>query len=439
MKYERSALKNIFRTLRYRNFRLFFAGQGISVVGTWMQQVAMGWLVYRLTNSALLLGVVGFASQIPTFVLSPFAGVIADRANRRRLLVITQALSMLQAFLLAALTLTGAIEVWHIIALGFLLGCINSLDIPVRQSFLVEMVEKKENLANAIALNSLMFNSARLIGPSIAGIIVAVFGEGICFLVNGISFLAVIWSLLLMKITPRQARHKDTRILDGVREGFAYAFGFAPIRFILLLLGVTSLVGMSYVVLMPVFARDILKGGAQTLGFLVASAGVGALIATVYLASRKTVLGLGRLIPVSATIFSLGIILFAMSRELWLSMALLAVAGFGMMTNMASCNIILQTIADDDKRGRVMSFYTMAFMGVAPLGSLVAGALASRVGVMVTCVIGGVLCIIASAVFATKLAVIRKLIHPIYRKIGIIPEVASGVNVASELVVPPED
>jgi len=431
--------KTIFRTLRYRNFRLFFAGQGISVVGTWMQQVAMGWLVYRLTSSALLLGVVGFASQIPTFVLSPFAGVIADRANRHRLLIITQTLSMVQALILAALTLTGTIQVWHIITLGFLLGCINSLDIPVRQSFLVELVEKKENLANAIALNSLMFNSARLVGPSIAGIVVAVFGEGICFLINGISFLAVIWSLALMKVLPRQPRHKDTRILDGAREGFTYAFGFAPIRFILSLLGVTSLVGMSYVVLMPVFARDILKGGAQTLGFLVASAGVGALIATVYLASRKTVLGLGRLIPISASTFAAGIMLFSLSRNLWLSMALLAVAGFGMMANMAACNTILQTIADDDKRGRVMSFYTMAFMGVAPLGSLIAGALAGRIGVTATLVIGGSLCIAASAVFATKLPAIRALVHPIYRKIGIIPEVASGVNVASELVVPPED
>ena len=431
--------KTIFRTLRYRNFRLFFAGQGISVVGTWMQQVAMGWLVYRLTSSALLLGVVGFASQIPTFVLSPFAGVIADRANRHRLLIITQTLSMVQALILAALTLTGTIQVWHIITLGFLLGCINSLDIPVRQSFLVELVEKKENLANAIALNSLMFNSARLVGPSIAGIVVAVFGEGICFLINGISFLAVIWSLALMKVLPRQPRHKDTRILDGAREGFTYAFGFAPIRFILSLLGVTSLVGMSYVVLMPVFARDILKGGAQTLGFLVASAGVGALIATVYLASRKTVLGLGRLIPISASTFAAGIMLFSLSRNLWLSMALLAVAGFGMMANMAACNTILQTVADDDKRGRVMSFYTMAFMGVAPLGSLIAGALAGRIGVTATLVIGGSLCIAASAVFATKLPAIRALVHPIYRKIGIIPEVASGVNVASELVVPPED
>ena len=431
--------KTIFRTLRYRNFRLFFAGQGISVVGTWMLQVAMGWLVYRLTSSALLLGVVGFASQIPTFVLSPFAGVIADRANRHRLLIVTQTLSMVQALILAALTLTGAIQVWHIITLGFLLGCINSLDIPVRQSFLVELVEKKENLANAIALNSLMFNSARLVGPSIAGIVVAVFGEGICFLINGISFLAVIWSLALMKVLPRQPRHKDTRILDGAREGFTYAFGFAPIRFILSLLGVTSLVGMSYVVLMPVFARDILKGGAQTLGFLVASAGVGALIATVYLASRKTVLGLGRLIPISASTFAAGIMLFSLSRNLWLSMALLAVAGFGMMANMAACNTILQTIADDDKRGRVMSFYTMAFMGVAPLGSLIAGALAGRIGVTATLVIGGSLCIAASAVFATKLPAIRALVHPIYRKIGIIPEVASGVNVASELVVPPED
>jgi MFS family permease len=429
----------MFRTLRYGNFRLFFAGQGISLIGTWMQYVAMGWLVYRLTNSPFLLGVVGFASQIPTFIFSPFAGVFADRWNRHRTLIITQTLAMVQAFILAALTLTGTVEVWHIVVLGAFLGCVNAMDIPVRQSFLFEMVERKDNLANAIALNALMFNSARLVGPSFAGVVVVVFGEGVCFLINALSFLAVIASLLAMRIKAKEIRSEKVHVVAGLKEGLSYAFGFLPIRMILSLLGIISLMGMSYVVLMPVFARDILGGGPETLGFLVASTGVGALIATLYLASRKTVIGMGRLIPSSAALFAAGLILFSLSRVLWLSACLLAVTGFGMMVNMAASNTILQTIADDDKRGRVMSFYTMAFMGVAPLGSLIAGALAGRIGVTATLVIGGSLCIAASAVFATKLPAIRALVHPIYRKIGIIPEVASGVNVASELVVPPED
>lgn len=440
MKLERLAiLRSVFRTLRYRNFRLFFAGQGISLIGTWMQYVAMGWLVYRLTNSPFLLGVVGFASQIPMFVFGPLAGVIADRWDRRKILILTQSLAMVQAFILAALTMTASIQVWHIIALGTFLGCINALDIPVRQSFLVEMVEKKENLGNAIALNSLLFNSARLVGPSIAGVVVALFGEGICFFLNAVSFLAVIVSLAAMRVTPRGAAPKEARIVEGLKEGLAYAFGFLPIRMILSLLAVISLMGMSYVVIMPVFARDILHGGPATLGFLTASAGVGALIATVYLASRKTVVGLGRLIPSSAALFAAGLIAFSLSRELWLSMALLAVTGFGLMVNMAASNTILQTITDDDKRGRVMSFYAIAFMGMAPIGSILTGAFASKIGVTPTLVIGGAISVVAAAVFWSKLPLLRAAIHPIYRKIGIIPEVATGINTAAQLTIPPED
>ena len=402
----------------------------MSLVGTWMQQVAMGWLVYRLTNSALLLGVVAFSSQIPVFILSPLGGVAADRFNRRKLLVITQALSAAQAIILGALTLTGHIQIWHIIALGIVLGCINSFDIPARQSFLVEMVEKKENLGNAIALNSLMFNASRLIGPSIAGLVIALFGEGVCFLVNGISFLAVLWSLFIMRIRPKNPKPMRIAVLEELKEGFKYTFGFEPIRLILLLLSVTSAMGMAYVVLMPVFARDVLRGGPETLGFLMASGGLGAAAATIYLASRRSILGLGRLIPISAVVFAVGIILFSLSRTLWISMAVLSISGFGMMVNMAACNTILQTISEDDKRGRVMSFYTMSFMGMAPIGSLAAGAIAGRIGVTGTLIIGGAMCIAASILFAGKLSVIRKLIHPIYRKIGIIPEIASGINSA---------
>lgn len=429
----------MFRTLRYRNFRIFFIGQNVSLIGTWMQQIAMSWLVYRLTNSALLLGVVAFSSQIPTFILSPLGGVAADRFDRRKLLIITQGLSAVQAFIMAALTLTGVIHVWHIIALGVALGCINSFDIPARQSFLVEMVEKKENLGNAIALNSLMFNASRLIGPSIAGLVIAILQEGICFLLNGVSFFAVLCSLFLMRIRPRESRTRRIAVMEELKEGFKYTFGFEPIRLILILLSVISIMGMSYVVLMPVFAKDILRGGPQTLGFLMASGGIGAAAATIYLASRKSIVGLGRLIPVSSMVFAVGVILFSLSRILWVSMAVLAVSGFGMMVNMAACNTILQTVSDDDKRGRVMSFYTMSFMGMAPIGSLAAGALAGKIGVTGTLVIGSTICIAASIFFASKLPVIKKLIHPIYRKIGIIPEMASGINTASELIVRSED
>lgn len=406
-------MKNIFHALRYRNFRLFFAGQSVSLVGTWMQHIAMGWLVYRLTGSAFLLGVVGFSSQIPAFILSPVAGVMADRWNRHRTLIVTQTLSMAQAFLLAVLTMTGSVAIWQIVLLGVFLGCINSLDIPARQSFIVDMVEKKENLANAIALNSFMFNAARLIGPSVAGILVAVVGEGPCFLINGISFLAVIASLLAMKVNgPARREKNNSRVIEGLKEGVVYAIRSVPIRMILLLLGVIGLMGASYAVLMPVYAREVLAGGPGTFGFLMAAAGIGALAATIYLASRRSAFGLGRMIPVYSSIFAVSLIAFSISRAFWLSAALLTVVGFGMMAHTAAGNIILQTVVDDDKRGRVMSFYTMAFMGMAPLGSLLAGSLASRIGAANTLIAGGACCLAASAVFAAKLPVLTKALHP---------------------------
>ena len=431
-------MHGLFRTLRYRNFRLFFAGQSVSLIGTWMQHVAMGWLVYRLTDSPLLLGVVGFSSQIPVF-LSPVGGVVADRHNRHRLLIATQVLSMLQATILAGLTLSGTVRVWQIIALSVLLGCINAVDIPVRQSFLVEMVERKENLSNAIALNSLVFNSARLIGPSLAGLLIALLGEGSCFLINAVSFLAVIGSLIAMKVPRRVTAPHTTHVFENLKEGLRYAFGSLPIRSILGLVAVLSLMGMSYVVLMPVFARDILRGGPGTLGALMASSGAGALIATVYLASRKTVLGLGRMLPVSVLIFATAIVLFAVSRSLACSLVLLSLAGFGLVVHNAIANTILQTIVDDDKRGRVMSLYVTAFLGVAPLGSLLAGALAARIGASNALVIGGAVCMAAAAVFARRLPILRKAIHPIYRRMGIIPEIAAGINTAARLSAPPED
>ena len=403
-------LQVIFRALHYRNFRLFFIGQGTSLVGTWMQTMAMSWLVYRLTNSAWLLGLVGFFSQIPTFFLTPIAGVLADRWNRRRILIITQTLAMLQAFVLAFLTLTGMIAVWHIVVMGIILGCINSLDMPTRQAFVVDMVEDKEILSNAIALNSFMFNAARLVGPSVAGIIVALAGEGICFLLNGISYLAVIISILLMIIKHKDRKTPQSHVLHELKEGIIYAFKFIPIRNILLLTGAMSLMGMSYAILMPIFAKDVLHGGAHTLGFLMATGGVGALAGTLYLASRRNTAGLGDIISLASLIFGIGLVAFSLSRLLWVSLIILVFIGFGMMVQMASINTVLQTIVDDDKRGRIMSLYTLSFAGIAPLGSLLAGALANKIGATTTLIVSGVFCLAAAILFITKIQQINKLL-----------------------------
>lgn len=430
--------KLLLRALQYRNFRLFFLGQGISLIGTWIQQIAMSWLVYRLTNSAFLLGVIGFAGQIPTFLLTSFAGVLVDHWNRHRTLIITQTLAMLQALVLAVLTLTGVITVWHILVMGVFLGLVNALDIPTRQAFLVDIVERKEDLGNAIALNSSMVNAARLLGPSIAGILISVVREGGCFLINGVSYIAVILALAAMRITRQRRNGQRPRVVEGVKEGFTYAFGFAPIKSILLLLALVSLVGMPYTVLMPVFARDVLHGGPYALGFLMAAVGVGALVGALYLASRKSVLGLGKWIALGPGIFGAGLIAFALSRILWLSLLLVLLAGFGIMVQMASSNTFLQTIVEDDKRGRVMSLYTMAFMGMAPFGSLLAGSLASKIGAPNTLIIGGACCIVASILFTSKLPTFKEMVHPIYVRMGIIPEMASGIQSATELTVPPE-
>ena len=426
-------IRHLLRALRSRNYRLFVAGQSVSLVGTWMQQVAMSWLVYRLTNSAMLLGVVGFASQIPTFLISPVAGVLADRWDRRRLLIATQALAMFQAAFLALVVLTEMVQVWQILLLSLILGVVNALDIPIRQSFVVEMVEHREDLGNAIALNSSMVNGARLIGPSIAGLLVASVGEGICFLLNAISYLAVIVALAAMRI-PHGSRHPHPRrhILHELHEGFTYAYEFGPIRSILLLVALVSLVGMPYAVLVPVFAKDILHGGAHTFGFLMTAAGSGALVGTLYLASRRSVLGLGRVIVTATIFFAAGIASFALSGNFPLSLAALALAGFGAMTLVASCNTVLQTILDEDKRGRVMSFFTMAFIGVAPFGSLGAGAMAGIIGPRDTLLLGGAGCLAGAAVFARHLPHIREKVRPIYVRMGIIREVANGMETAAE-------
>ena len=434
-----TGLKGVFRSLKYKNYRLYFIGQSASLIGTWMQRVALPWLVYRMTGSVFLLGVVGFAGQIPTFLLAPVAGVITDRFSRYRIMLVTQILAMVQAFILAILYFSGAIAVWHIIALGIFLGLINAFDVPARQSFVIEMVEDKSDLANAIALNSSMMNGARLVGPSIAGVLVATAGEGVCFLLNGVSFLVVVTAILMMSVKKKLPEQHRKHVLQSLKEGFNYTFGFPPSRDIILLLALSSLVAMPYTVLMPVFARDILHGGSHTFGFLMAAAGTGALIGGLYLASRKTVLGLGRVIMFAALIFGTGLMALSFCRSFELSLLLIMVAGCGMILQMASSNTILQTIVDDSKRGRVMSFYTMAFMGTAPFGSLIAGTMASRFGVSFTLAAGGAVCVLGSAVFATRLPVIRKLIRPVYAKMGIIEAVAEGVEAATELAVPPEE
>ncbi len=431
-----AALKQAIRALRHRNFKLFFGGQIVSLVGTWMQRIAMGWLVYRLTNSPLMLGAVGFSGQIPILLLAPVAGVFADRWDRRRVLIVTQTLAMVQALVLSMLVLTGAVAIWQIFFLSMFLGVINAWDTPVRQAFMIEMVEEKEDLSNAIALNSSMVNSARLLGPSLAGILIAALGEGMCFFLNGISYLAVIAALLAMNITGKAPPRHGARVWSGLTEGFHYAFGFAPIWSLLLLLAIVSLMGMPYTVLMPIFAKKILHGGPNTLGFLMGASGAGALAGAVYLAARKSVLGLGKIIPIAASLFGLGLIGFSFSRFQWLSMLMMIVTGFGMIVEMAASNTVLQTIVEDDKRGRIMSFYTMAIMGMAPFGSLMSGFLASRIGAPVTLLLGGTACLLGAAVFATRLQALRKLVRPIYVKAGIIPEVAAGIQNAAELSRP---
>jgi MFS family permease len=430
-KNSQKGIKFLLRALGHRNYRLFFGGQGVSLIGTWMTRVATAWLVYQMTNSAFLLGLVSFSSQIPILFLAPIAGVLVDRWNRHRVLVVTQTLAMLQSFSLAALALTGIIQVWQIIALNIFQGLINAFDMPTRQAFLIEMVEQKEDLSNAIALNSSMFNGARLIGPSIAGLIIAWTGEGACFLIDGISYIGVIVALLAMIIKPRTWSAPRRKVLQGLKEGYKYAFGFFPIRAILLMIALVSLFGFPYVVLMPVFAKDILHGGPNTLGFLMGATGLGALCGAVFLASRKSVIGLGRILFTATTVFGAGIILFSLSRSIWLSLALLLGSGFGMMVQMACANTLLQTIVEDDKRGRVMSFYSMAFTGIAPFGSLLSGALASKLGAPATNIIGGALCIVGAVIFARNLPRIRTLVRPIYVRMGIIPEVAAGLQSAT--------
>jgi MFS family permease len=410
----------IMRALQHRNYRLFFSGQTVSLVGTWITRIATSWLVYRLTGSVFLLGIVGFFGQIPTLVLAPFAGVLVDRWDRHRILLITQFLSMLQSVGLAVLTFSGVITVTDILILQVAQGIINAFDTPARQAFVVEMVEDRSHLSNAIALNSSMVTASRVVGPSIGGVLIAAFGEGWCFTVDAISYVAVIASLLAMRLEKRPVRVSETRMLQELRAGFRYVTHFTPVRDSLLLLALVATMGMPYTVLMPAIAATVLHGGPHTLGFLMTAAGAGALAGAVYLASRTSVLGLGRAIVVATVTFGAALVAFSFSRTLWLSLLLLPFVGGGMMVEMAATNTIVQTIVEDEMRGRVMAFYAMAFLGTAPLGSLMAGLVASHIGPMRTIMIGGVACIIGGVIFAFRLPVLRAHVRPIYIERGIL-------------------
>lgn len=412
----RAGIAHSWRALRHRNFQLFFFGQSISLIGTWMTRLATAWLVYRLTHSALLLGVVSFSGQIVSFLMGPLAGVWVERMERRRLLVMTQAAAAVQSLALAALTLANVITLGEIIALMAFQGLINAFDMPGRQSFLIQMVEDRGDLANAIAINSSMANGARLIGPAIAGLVIAAFGEGWCYLIDGVSYFAVIASLLLMQIPALSGREAGSSLLEELREGWNYVSGFRPIRTILLLFALTCLVGWPYSVLLPVFAGNVLHGGAHTLGWLTAASGVGALSSALALAMRRSVVGLTRTAQAAAALLGVGLILFGLSHVLWLSLFLMVVVGFGLIQVMAVSNTIIQSLVPDDKRARVMSYYTMAFFGAAPFGSLIAGALAQHIGAPYTVVTTGTFCLAAVGWFSAELPKIRPEMRAAYRE-----------------------
>jgi MFS family permease len=421
-----SRFAHAWRALRHRNFRLFVEGQSISLIGTWMTRVATSWLVYRLTGSALLLGAVGFSSQIPTFLLAPFAGVLVDRMDRHKLLIATQVLASVQSLVLAALTISHRITIAEVIALSVFQGLINAFDMPVRQSFLVQMVESRSDLGNAIALNSSMVNVARLIGPALAGIVIGAVGEGYCFLLDGFSYFAVIATLLLMRLTVVPPTKPAMSMFHQLHEGWTYVVHFSPIRTILTLFAIMSLMGMPYLILMPIFATEVLRGGPHTLGWLLGSSGLGALASAVALALKKSVRGLTSAIQRAAFFAGAGLICFGFSRNLWISLLFMAVTGFGLMQGLAASNTVIQTLVPEDKRGRVMSFYTVAFVGMAPFGSLLAGELAHRFGAPHTVIFTGACCLAGAAWFTTQLKPIRNVMRPIYEQMGILQTAGSA-------------
>jgi MFS family permease len=418
-----TSISHAWRALRHPNFRLFFVGQGISMIGTWMTRLATAWLVYRMTHSALLLGVVSFAGQIVAFALGPFAAVWVERLNRRRMLVWTQAAAAGQSLAMAVLTLAHVITLWEIVALIAIQGLINAFDMPGRQSFLVQMVEDRNDLSNAIAINSSMANGARLIGPAIAGVVIAAVGEGWCFLIDGVSYFAVIASLLLMQIEPegRDFRHNARGMFDEMREGWDYVRTFRPIRTILILFALVSLMGWPYSVLLPIFAGQVLHGGPHTLGWLTGASGIGALVSALSLAVRKSVMGLTRMVQIAVAMLGCALIGFGLSHALWLSLVLMVFVGFGSLQSATVSNTIIQSLVTEDKRARVMGYYTMAFFGAAPFGSLFAGLLAHHIGAPHTVMVTGTFCVAGSLWFTLGLPQVNAVMQPIYREKGLLP------------------
>ncbi len=415
------SISHAWRALKNRNFRLFFIGQGISVIGTWMTRVATSWLVYRLTGSALLLGIVSFSSQIVPFVLQPVAGAWVERINRQKLLICTQAAASIQSFILTVLTLRHIITIHEVIMLSIIQGLITAFDAPGRNSFFVQMIEDRNDLGNAIALNSTVVNSARLVGPALAGIIIGLAGEGGCFLIDAISYLAVILSLCLMKIQTVEAASSVDNLSKQMREGWDYVCSFIPIRTILLLIIIICLVGYPYIVLLPIFAARILHGGPYTVGWLTGASGFGALVSALSLAVRKTVVGLTHMLQVSSAILGIALILFGCSHLLPFSLLLMVLAGFGMMQSTSASNMIIQTLVPEDIRARVISYYAMAFFGSAPLGSLLTGVLAQKIGAPNTIIITGSMCLLGSFWFTLQMPKVHSIIRPIYQEMGLIP------------------
>ena len=431
---ESGGLRSMVRAFRHRNFRLYFSGQSVSLIGTWVQQIALGWTIYELTHSSFLLGVVSFAGQLPLFIVTPFAGVLVDRWHRHRTLIATQALLMLQAFALALVVSSGALQVWNLIVLNVFAGIVLAVDLTARQAFIVEMVGSGHDLPNAVALNAFVINGGRMLGPAIAGALLTFVTPAVCFYVNAISYVPVIAALLAMRVKKHVPSMSQSGAVADLLEGVRYALGFPPIRAVLVLVAIVSVVGLPYSVLMPIFAAEVLHGGANTLGLLMTAPGIGALVGTIYLASRKSIYGAGPRVAAGAAIFSCGLIGAGLARGLTISLIALAFVGLGMIVQLATSNTVLQTIVDDDKRGRVMSLYTVAFVGMSPFGSLSGGAVAHHIGVSLTFLLGGIACLGGAILFAMQIPTLRPMVLPIYARKGIVPHLAEGLESASALL-----
>lgn len=425
------AFSQVFASLKNRNFRLYFGGQCVSLVGTWMQQIAMSWLVFRLTGSVFLLATVTFMAQIPVLVVTPYMSVFVDRFNRRALLVVTQSLSMVQALLMALLTLTGWIEVWHIMVLSLLIGLINALDNPTRQSFYPSLVPA-EKLGNAIALNSAVINGSRLIGPAVGGVLIGLLGEGICFLLNGVSYIAVIIALLMMRIKPNRETVVKQRVWEDMRDGFLYVAHDMPIRSLLLLMSAISFFGLPLMTFIPAYVKTILGGESEMLGLLLSCVGVGSFIAALYLAARKSVLGLGKVVMLSGALLGIGLVVMSFVTVPWVAAVLCVPVGFTIIAAVASINTLLQTLSREDKRGRVMGYMAMAFTGMAPVGSMVLGAIEKFAGLQNIILLSGTCCFIASLIFEHYRPIVRKYARPVYVEKGIIKEIAEGIGSVEE-------